>query len=1835
MVNFLEGIHPRISEFLHNPPYVPVTLIPRVPATATTPEIPEFYQPKPPANWDDEEKELASLAPKCKRMLIMALPNDIFISLDHCDSSKELWSELLRQLESGVASLKNNRTMCINEYHEFKAVEGESLRDTYSRLNVLISKCKKSGTEWLNVTMSMRTNLDLEFMSLAELFGTLASLEPQVLQLKSSIGGPLALVAEDQKGKVERKRTEEKRKKKKALLTETDDDKSSSEEEMSMKEMMKTLVSFTRDVRRGAFGGSKSYERKWDDEKKGYGRGSFERRDFERKNDPRNDEEKEEPQRNTEGCFRCGKLDTMQCWATGPVTPQKPILQKPSPKPKQDSAYFKRKADFYNKKVLLAQTSELVTDESSEEDEPQKGLVAFEDSEAETELCGMVKGESDLVNNKNPEVSSELEKLYSEIVENIDSHEEEFNSLKERLSICEKEMNTLTEERSRFFIMYEQTEANRIELYKSLKEKTIIFEKTLKAKDDEIKRLKNERTNALSVKEFFQIEREFLNRDLFDRELKIRKFQDAQNVFKKIRVNMGRRDYIDSFSSSEKSKSVTKKLVTQNQLGIFEFGNSSTQEDCDFQCTVKPFEKKLSPCASEFIPRHLTEESEKSVNSDNIELFCENETIQDFSEIETNSSTDTALDSEMVTCSEYTSSSDSNPFVVELTKPKFSRKEKEKWIDTNQTSVSAHAGNSMRRELQKKKNFLKNKEPRLVRKSCTKMPKAMKGSILLNSVPIFENFNEKFKSLSCQTEFCKCVNLMHALSNHFHNSSCLVLNHRGQSSRDFKGHFGNSVYQKRCSRHMTGTLELLSHYVNKEGSSVAFGGKIKGYGMIVKGEITVNQVSYVDGQKHNLISVSQLCDNGMDVKFNIKYCVLYKADTLIEVMRANRIGDLYLLIFDALDEKEEICLISSVKNEEAWLWHTRFCHLNFHTLEKLVRLKLVKGLPTIKFEKDHLCSACEMGKLKRSSHKTKSDPSFDQPLQLLHVDLCGPIAVQTLNGKKYILVLVDEFSRFTWVEFFRKKSHVPMLLINLLKRLQVKVIRSDNGTEFKNSTIEEYLNSVGITHNFSAPRTPQQNGVVQRKNRTIVEAARTMLNASGLPLTFWAEAVSTACYTQNRSLVVKRFEKTPSHLMYNKRPNIKFFHVFGCKCFVLNDREPVGKFDPKGDSAIFIGYAWDTVAYKSMFPEPIVSTNVKFDDSFKVTQEKFTTELKKQVEASSKATISEDLENLFQEWNEDFDDFDRGSEGLDRTSVNPDRTSKNTNSISEAQSSSPTPDPCTRSPSLPLGLHEQTPSPVLSAPVSLAQTSSHLLHLEVTSVSHSPILHEISSNLNLPHVARWTKDHPQTQIIGDPSEGVKTRANLNYCLFACFVSKNEPKKVTDALTDPFWVEAMQDELLQFERNKVWTLTSLPAGKSAIGTKWVFRNKKDENGVVVRNKARLVSQGYCQEEGIDYEETFAPVARLEAIRIFLAYAAHRGFKVYQMDVKSAFLNGKLKEEVYVKQPPGFHSEKYPNHRYNNITLFYKNTQSDILFVQIYVDDIIFGSTDISLCKDFESLMQKEFEMSMMGELTFFLGLQVKQSSKGIFINQAKYVQDVLKKYKLSEASPMRTPMATNLKLHKDISGTSVESKLYRGMIGSLLYLTESRPDIMFSTCVCARYQSDPKESHMLAVKRILRYLKKTPSLGLWYPLHSGFDLLAYTDSDYGGCQVDRKSTSGSCHFLGGKLVSWSSKKQNCVSTSTTEAEYVVAAGCCSQALWMQTQLRDYGYTSTKSLSSVTTKVQLLSPKILSNTQRPNILISGITFLNIKLRKLADLFTKALDEKRFTFLIEKIGMTGPIP
>ncbi|WVZ76291.1 hypothetical protein U9M48_024278 [Paspalum notatum var. saurae] len=315
---------------------------------------------------------------------------------------------------------------------------------------------------------------------------------------------------------------------------------------------------------------------------------------------------------------------------------------------------------------------------------------------------------------------------------------------------------------------------------------------------------------------------------------------------------------------------------------------------------------------------------------------------------------------------------------------------------------------------------------------------------------------------------------------------------------------------------------------------------------------------------------------------------------------------------------------------------------------------------------------------------------------------------------------------------------------------------------------------------------------------------------------------------------------------------------------------------------------------------------------------------------------------------------------------------------------------------------------------------------------------------------------------------------------------------------------------------------------------------------MRYQARLVAQGFCQKEGIDYEETLAPVARLEAIRILLAFAAPKGFKLQQMDVKSAFLNGFIEEE----QAPRAWYARLKSFLLNSgfvmgsidKTLFLLSRDGDTLLVQIYVDDIIFGGSSHAL---------------------FFLGLQIKQGPEGTFVHQAKYTRDILKKFEMGDSKPMTTPMSTNTTLDADEDGEAVDQKEFRGMIGSLLYLTATRPDIQFAVCLCALYQASPRTSHRQAVKRIFRYLKFTPELGLWYSSGSSLSLKGFSDADHAGCRIDRKSTSGTCQLLGTSLVSCSSRKQGSVALSTTEAEYVAAASCCSQLLWMKATLSDFG------------------------------------------------------------------------
>ncbi|GJU45179.1 putative ribonuclease H-like domain-containing protein [Tanacetum coccineum] len=1161
-----------------------------------------------------------------------------------------------------------------------------------------------------------------------------------------------------------------------------------------------------------------------------------------------------------------------------------------------------------------------------------------------------------------------------------------------------------------------------------------------------------------------------------------------------------------------------------------------------------------------------------------------------------------------------------------------------------------------------------------------------------------------------------------------------------------------------CSRHITGNKAYLAEYQDFHGGPVTFGGSkwyITGKGKIKTGKLDFEDVCFVKELQHfNLFSVSQICDKKNKVLFTDSECLVLSREFKLPdenqvLLRIPRQNNMYSFNLENIVPSGGLaCLIAKATIDESNKWHRRLGHVNFKNLNKLVKGNLVRGLPSKIFQNDHTCVACQKGKQHKASCKAKSVSSISHSLQLLHMDLFGPTSVRSLNHKTYCLVITDDFSRFSWVFFLRTKDETSGILKDFIRQIEnqlnqkVKTIRCDNGTEFKNRDFIEFCGSKGIKREYSNARTPQQNGVAERKNRTLIEAARTMLADSFLPNTFWAEAVSTACYVLNRVLVTKPHNKTPYELVTGKIPIISYIRPFGCHVTILNTIDHLGKFDGKSDEGFLVGYSLQSKAFRvynletkrveenlhitflenkpnvagkgptwlfdldyltdSMNYQPVRSENqankhaspqeanhnavktstakdagetpnkhpdLKIDEKLVAKEDQvFLDELERLKRQEKDANDA--VEALRKEFAKETENLLHQAGAAKASSTNTVNTISSTNTINTVTTPVSTASPYDglsfSDPTNPDQDDSEIPAleDIYKNPTDGIFTNSSCD--DEGAVADFTNL-EIVVNVSPIPTSRINSIHPLTLILGDPQSVVQIRSKVSkssgayafvsyiqkqrrnnhkdfqHCLFACFLSQNEPKKISEALEDKSWVDAMQEELLQ--------------------------NKKDERGVVVKNKSRLDAQGHRQEEVIDYDEVFAPVARIEAIRIFLAFASYMGFIVYQMDVKSAFLYGKIDEEVYVSQPPGFRDPKYPKKVYKVVKALYglhqaprawyatlstfllkngyrRGTIDKTLFIKKDKHDIIFGSTKKSWCDEFEALMKSRFQMSSMGELTFFLGLQVKQKEDGIFISQDKYVAEILKKFDFVSVKTTSTPIETQKPLVKDEEASDVDVHLYRSIIGSLMYLTAFRPDIMFAVCACSRFQVTPKTSHLSDVKRIFRYLKGKPKLGLWYPRVSSFDLEAYSDSDYARANLDRKSTTRGCQFLSRRLISWQCKKQTIVATSTTEAEYVAAANCCGQVLWIQNQMLDYGF------NFMNTKIYIDNESMICIVKNPvyhsktkHIAIRHHFIRDAYEKKLiqvlkihtddnvADLLTKAFDVSRFQFLVVTIGMINP--
>ncbi|GJT94323.1 retrovirus-related pol polyprotein from transposon TNT 1-94 [Tanacetum coccineum] len=613
-----------------------------------------------------------------------------------------------------------------------------------------------------------------------------------------------------------------------------------------------------------------------------------------------------------------------------------------------------------------------------------------------------------------------------------------------------------------------------------------------------------------------------------------------------------------------------------------------------------------------------------------------------------------------------------------------------------------------------------------------------------------------------------------------------------------------------CSKHMMGNRKLFSTYKAYNGGNVIFGsnlrGNIIGKGTISNNSLKIDNVQHVDNLGFNLLSIGQICDNKCKVTFSEHDSEITKNGKVIG--KGIRKKGLYVMKLGN-KPKDQICLTTI--DENSTLWHRRLGHANMRLIQSLASKDLVRNLPKLKFDK-HFCDACKIGKQAHVSHKAKNVVSTTRCLELLHMDLFGPSAVRSYGGNRYTLVIVDDYSRYTWTRFLKDKTeafdHFEIFSKKIQNQLGCTIvsIRTDHGREFDNEVqFGEFCNANGITHNFSAPRTPQSNGVVERKNRTLQEMSRTMLNEQSLPQKFWCNVVDTSTYILNRILIRAILGKTPYELLRGRKPTLDYFRVFGSKCFILNTKDYLTKFDPKSYEGVFLGYSQNSKAYI------VLNKHTK--------------------------KVEESLNVIFDE----------------------------------------TPPPSETSPLVDDDLDEEE-----------AVKVTKMKNLE-NDIEDETL--EIDEIVNI----KKSRNHPLENVIGNLNQRTLRSQAQNQSNFYCFISTIEPKNVNEALGDESWIVAMQEELNQFIANDVWELVPQPKNMTIIGTKWVFRNKLDENGVVSRNKARLVAQGYNQQEGIDYDETYAPVARLESIRILLAYACALDFKLFQMDVKSAFLNGFINEE----------------------------------------------------------------------------------------------------------------------------------------------------------------------------------------------------------------------------------------------------------------------------------------------------------------------------------------------------
>ena len=1046
------------------------------------------------------------------------------------------------------------------------------------------------------------------------------------------------------------------------------------------------------------------------------------------------------------------------------------------------------------------------------------------------------------------------------------------------------------------------------------------------------------------------------------------------------------------------------------------------------------------------------------------------------------------------------------------------------------------------------------------------------------------------------------------------------------------------VLDSGAGKHITGHKEILLNYSELDIpkpitygdgqvlEAVGVGDVILGRSLSKDQKLVLQDVLYVPGNKMNLLSVSDTTAKGTTIEFNPNAAYIFKGEELIA--GAAMVNGLYMYYTPPV-YGTKMAMLAKPK-ETAELWHRRFGHMGYSTLERLVRENMAQGITLtseeVKQAASSVCDTCIHAKQTRMPFEAAEEKST-RPLDLVHMDLCGPMPETSLGGHRYVATFLDDYSRLSAVALLKRKSDVIQAVketFNLLENQasqKIREVRTDNGTEYVNREMEAYLKDKGINHQRTAPYTPEQNGKAERLNRTLMEKTRAMLLEANLPAELWGEAVATANFVRNRSPVSGK-SQTPWELFYGRKPDVSLLRAFGCKAFVHIPKEQRTKLDAVSEAGIMVGYMPNGNGYRILVEDGFIlsSRNVVF-------KETAAKEADNQPSAPPPAPTASD-------------DEDDGAPDLDSESDD----DKPDNSPPGGESSS-----------------GSDSSPADSSSNDAAGSDSGAASQDNNTGGAGT---RVSARANKGKA---------------PGEWWRTTAAT--AAATADTTLVEPQTLQEALSSPNaddWRAVMQDEYASLMANNTFVLEVPPPGVKPIPCKWVFKIKRDAAGRFERFKARLVVQGFRQKEGIDFSEVFAPVSKFATARTLFSLAAAEDMEIHHIDIKTAFLNGELEETIYMKQPPGFEEgppemacrlikalyglKQAPRAWYSKLyqelelygfkaseadpSLFSMDLKDDTVYLLVYVDDILVTSKSAVTIQSIKDKLLKSFEGRDLGEVSSFLGMKIYRDKQQqlLKIDQTGLANNIIQQFGMEEAKTRSTPFGTATRLTAN-EGEPLDTAIYpySTLVGKLMFLAvATRPDLAYSVSALTRFMARPTLAHWQAAKGVVRYLASTVDAGITYR-GSNTELVAYCDADYAGDIDTRRSTTGYVFIMNGGAVSWSSKRQPTVAASTTEAEYMAAAAAVKEGLWMRKLLdtlkikmdviniRCDNQSAIKLLKNPIFSARSKHIDVIHHFARERVLRKEVAFQYVPTKTMvADIFTKPMASEQHKELCKQMGV-----